>query len=51
MNRFLFIICSLMLVLLASCGSEKYNVNLYTPKTFTPGKSFPIQIKLSDSKG
>lgn len=51
MNRLAFIMMSFILIFLAGCGSENFQVTLHTPKTFTPGKSFPMQIKMADSQG
>lgn len=43
---------SLMVFIIAGCGGTKeFQVKLSTPKTFTEGKAYPMQIKITDQKG
>lgn len=53
MKKIPVIILSLILVIVvAGCGaSNKLNVKLSAPKTFTPGKPYMMQIKMKDMKG
>lgn len=52
MKRFAVFIVSLLLILIAGCaGANSFQVKLSTPKTFTPGKAFPMQIKIFDNQG
>ncbi|CAH2713193.1 hypothetical protein BACCIP111895_00328 [Neobacillus rhizosphaerae] len=52
MNRIAIFIMSILLVIIAGCGhSTNYNVKLSTPKTFTPGKTMAMQLKIVDKQG
>ncbi|MGZ4161573.1 MAG: FixH family protein, partial [Neobacillus sp.] len=52
MKKFAIFIPVLLMILLAGCGgANNYQVKLSTPKTFTPGKPFPMQIKILDEQG
>lgn len=44
-------ILAFILVVLVGCQSNKLKVELSTPKTFTPGKAYSIQIKVTDNDG
>jgi hypothetical protein len=46
------LIMSFILIIIAGCGSSKnLTVELSTPKTFSPGKSFDVLIKVVDMQG
>ncbi|MDQ0198664.1 SCO family protein [Neobacillus ginsengisoli] len=52
MKKFVIFIGCLILVLIAGCsGANSLQVKLSTPKTFTPGKAFPMLIKILDKQG
>jgi cytochrome oxidase Cu insertion factor (SCO1/SenC/PrrC family) len=42
---------SLILILIAGCSSNNLQVKLLTPKTFTPGQTFAMQVKITDQNG
>lgn len=42
---------AMILVVLAGCQSNKLKVEIATPKTFTPDKSYSMQIKVFDDNG
>jgi cytochrome oxidase Cu insertion factor (SCO1/SenC/PrrC family) len=46
------VIIGFLLIIIAGCGASKnLTVELSTPKTFIPGKSFAMQIKVVDMQG
>lgn len=51
MKKLSVFIISFVLILLAGCSSNNIQVKLSTPKTFTPGKAFAMQIKVTDQDG
>ncbi|QCJ42118.1 redoxin domain-containing protein [Bacillus sp. S3] len=52
MKKIPVIMMSLILVLIAGCGTAKnINVKLSTPKTFTPGKPIVMQFTIKDGEG
>lgn len=44
-------VLAFILVVLAGCQSNKLKVEVSTPKTFTPGQAYSIQIKVTDNNG
>jgi cytochrome oxidase Cu insertion factor (SCO1/SenC/PrrC family) len=52
MKKIAVILTSLLIVILAGCTQNNhYTVKLTAPRTFTPGKPCPIQIKVTDTAG
>ncbi|MFD0825396.1 SCO family protein [Neobacillus sp. M.A.Huq-85] len=52
MKKLVFCMISLMAIIIAGCGGTKdFQVKLSTPNTFTEGKIYPMQIKITDQKG
>ncbi|MEH7547104.1 FixH family protein [Neobacillus vireti] len=51
MNKFTSLIIGLLLVFMAGCSSNNFDLKLTTPKSFTPGQSTPIQLKILDREG
>jgi cytochrome oxidase Cu insertion factor (SCO1/SenC/PrrC family) len=51
MKKLTVVMVSFILILLAGCSSKNIQVKLSTPKTFTPGKAFAMQIKVTDQAG
>lgn len=41
----------LLFIFIAGCRSDQLQIKLYTPKTFTPGQPFAMQLKILDSNG
>ena len=50
MNKFMILIISLIMVFIAGCGSNNFEIKLSTPKTFTPGQSSTIQLRILDQE-
>ncbi|WP_231507714.1 FixH family protein [Bacillus sp. UNC41MFS5] len=42
---------SLILILLTGCSSNKFEIKLSTPKSFTPNQLTPIQLVILDREG
>ncbi|MBV7504772.1 FixH family protein [Bacillus sp. sid0103] len=51
MNKFTILLISLILILITGCSSNNFEIKLVTPKSFTPGQSTPIQLKILDRDG
>jgi cytochrome oxidase Cu insertion factor (SCO1/SenC/PrrC family) len=52
MKKLVFYMISLLVIIIAGCGGTKdFQVKLSTPNTFTEGKTYPMQIKITDQKG
>lgn len=52
MKRFSVFIMSLIIIFISGCGgSNDLSVKLSTPKTFTPGKIYAMQITVLDHQG
>lgn len=51
MNKFTGLIISLLLLFMAGCSSNNFEIKLFSPKSFTPGQSTPIQFKILDRDG
>jgi cytochrome oxidase Cu insertion factor (SCO1/SenC/PrrC family) len=51
MKKLTVVMVSFILILLAGCSSNNIHVELSTPNTFTPGKAFAMQIKVTDQDG
>ncbi|MDP4087286.1 MAG: FixH family protein [Bacillota bacterium] len=51
MKKLTIMVVAIIFVILAGCQSNKLKVEVSTPKTFTPGKAYSIQIKVVDDKG
>jgi cytochrome oxidase Cu insertion factor (SCO1/SenC/PrrC family) len=51
MKKLTVVIISFILILLAGCSTNNIQVKLSTPKNFTPGKAFAMQIKVTDPDG
>ncbi|WP_026574939.1 FixH family protein [Bacillus sp. UNC438CL73TsuS30] len=52
MKKLMFYMISLLVIIMAGCGGTKdFQVKLSTPNTFTEGKTYPMQIKITDQKG
>ncbi|PLS09634.1 FixH family protein [Neobacillus cucumis] len=45
------LIIILLLVMMASCSSNNFDIKLTTPKSFSPGQSSAIQLKILDRDG
>ncbi|WP_160723684.1 FixH family protein [Bacillus sp. USDA818B3_A] len=50
-NKVIRLIICLLFVLLAGCSANSYDLKLSTPKSFTPGQTTPIQLKILDQNG
>jgi cytochrome oxidase Cu insertion factor (SCO1/SenC/PrrC family) len=52
MKKYSAIFMSLLLILASGCSKESsLQIKLSAPKTFTPGKTYPIQIQIADTQG
>jgi cytochrome oxidase Cu insertion factor (SCO1/SenC/PrrC family) len=52
MKRIAIFMFTLIMIFIAGCSaSDNVQVKLATPKTFTPGKTFPMQIKILNKQG
>ncbi|WP_462412888.1 FixH family protein [Neobacillus sp. Marseille-QA0830] len=50
-HKSLAFVISLLLVVMAGCDYNKFQIQLSAPKFFTLGQSSPIQLKVQDSDG
>jgi uncharacterized protein YfaS (alpha-2-macroglobulin family) len=50
MNKFTILLISLLLVSMTGCSSNNFVIKLSTPRTFTPGQSSTIQLKILDQE-
>lgn len=51
MKKFPIIMISLIFILLTGCSSNKFEIKLSTPKSFTPDQLTPIQLEILDREG
>lgn len=51
MKKVTSLLISLILVIMAGCSSNNFDIKLSTPKSFTPGQSSPIQLTILDPNG
>ena len=51
MKKFAFLFVCFLLVLMSGCSSNDFQIELLTPKSFSPEQSSTIQIKVLDSEG
>lgn len=52
MKKTVLFVFSFLLILAAGCAKENdYRISIYVPKTFTPGKTTPLQFSVADQTG